>query len=207
MEIKNKNQEKPNKGFIIVLVILLIFGIWWFVSPSKEKDQKEIPKKGVQEVLQSIEKENDSISKIPKSIIVAEEYAKLKDKEFSTTLNLNSFELLFERVKGTNYEKRVQKTIDSLRICEIKNKELESIKIRKDYETELRNNFLDNNLDIKVSVYGKNNTKIKLTYALFNDVWFRKFETEGHFDKLNQKGFKRIELTDGYDYGKYITYK
>jgi hypothetical protein len=41
---------------------------------------------------------------------------------------------------------------------------------------------------------------------LFNEVWHRKFETEGHFDKLNQKGFKIIIMEDGYDYAQGIKY-
>ena len=48
--------------------------------------------------------------------------------------------------------------------------------------------------------------KIKLIYVLFNDVWFRKFETLGYFDQIHERGFTHIELSDGFDYGKGIKY-
>jgi hypothetical protein len=67
----------------------------------------------------------------------------------------------------------------------------------------IRNQFLDNGLDIKVSIKGKNKDHLYLQYPLFGDVWFRKFETEGIFNQYHKLGFKRVTLTDGYDYSKY----
>lgn len=78
---------------------------------------------------------------------------------------------------------------------------------RKRYGDDLRNQFLDRNLNIKVLVSGTDNKKIKLTYVLFDEVWFRKFETEGFFDKLHNEGFTRIELSDGYKYGQGVKYE
>jgi hypothetical protein len=68
----------------------------------------------------------------------------------------------------------------------------------------IRNNFLDNGLDIQVSIRGKNKDHLHLKYALFGDVWFRKFETEGMFNQYHELGFKKVTLTDGYDYTKYV---
>lgn len=78
---------------------------------------------------------------------------------------------------------------------------------RKQFETDFRNKLLDKGMDIKVLVFGKENKKIRLTYVLFNDVWYRKFETLGYFDQIHQRGFTHIELTDGYGYGKGIKYE
>ena len=80
-------------------------------------------------------------------------------------------------------------------------------KERKKYGEDFRNQLLDSGRDIKVKVYGKNNTTIELTYVLFNDVYFRQFETNGYFEKLHDKGFNKIILTDGFDYNKYAEYE
>ncbi|MBA9078329.1 hypothetical protein [Rufibacter quisquiliarum] len=70
---------------------------------------------------------------------------------------------------------------------------------RKSLEGELRNAFLDQGLDIKVKVTGKENDRLILTYVLFNDVWFRRFEKEGLFDGWHEQGFNRVDLKDGYN--------
>jgi len=75
--------------------------------------------------------------------------------------------------------------------------------MRKEYETTLRTAFLDSGLDIKVSVYGTNNTKLKLTYILFNDIWSRKISKEGYLEKWRALGFERAYITDGHDYTVY----
>lgn len=205
--------EKPKLGCIIAIIVLLILIVWKCNSPSEEEIKKEESDNAVQELMFKIYKENDSISKLPPLQRISDAHKSLsKDEVYDA--DITKFEELAEDLKNTEYSKRVLKSLDSLKqVKEIQSAkktaelEKETIQERKEYETTLRNNFLDNNLDIKVSVYGKKNTKIKLTYVLFSDVWFRKFETEGHFDKLYQKGFKRIELTDGYDYGKYMLYE
>jgi len=83
------------------------------------------------------------------------------------------------------------------------NREKELITQRKSYEVALRNYFLDEGLDIEVKVYGKNNTKMKLTFALFSDVWLRDFERNGYFTHWFEIGFKYVELNDGWDYAMY----
>lgn len=71
---------------------------------------------------------------------------------------------------------------------------------RRVYETDLRNAFLDEGYDIKVEVSGDDNDILTLTFPLFNDVWDRKFETQGTYKSLQDMGFKRVFLSDGYDY-------
>lgn len=77
---------------------------------------------------------------------------------------------------------------------------------RRDYEYKLRNLFLDQGLDIKVKITGKNYQNLTLTFALFNDVWLRKFKTNGNIDLWYDMGFRRIFLTDGYDYNSGYDY-
>lgn len=77
---------------------------------------------------------------------------------------------------------------------------------RKENIEKLTNMFLDTGMDVKVSVHGKSNEILELENALFNDVWFRKFETTGMFDNFHNLGFEKIILTDNYDYKKWISY-
>ena len=77
---------------------------------------------------------------------------------------------------------------------------------RKENIEKIRNMFLDTGIDVKVSVYGKNNETLELEYALFNDVWLRKFETSGMFENFHKLGFKKIILNDNYDYKTSVTY-
>ncbi|MFE3869594.1 zinc ribbon domain-containing protein [Flavobacterium sp. LS2P90] len=77
---------------------------------------------------------------------------------------------------------------------------------RKENIEKIRNMFLDTGIDVKVSVYGKNNETLELEYALFNDVWYRKFETSGMFNNFHKLGFKKIILNDNYDYKTAVTY-
>lgn len=64
-----------------------------------------------------------------------------------------------------------------------------------------RQYFLDNNLNIKVNVSGKKKTTITMKYVLFTDVWANKFKDA--LDEYRVLGFKKLILTDGYDYNVY----
>jgi len=75
--------------------------------------------------------------------------------------------------------------------------------IRKAYAEKLRDNYLDQGMDIKVSVYGKNNANIKLTFVLFNDVWTHKMQKGTLIKEIQDMGFKKLSLSDGYDYNVY----
>lgn len=74
---------------------------------------------------------------------------------------------------------------------------------RKFFCDSIRNYYLDNGMDIKVNMYGKNSQHIKFTYILFNDVWSRQFSKSGNVEYLRSIGFEKITLTDGYDYTVY----
>lgn len=77
---------------------------------------------------------------------------------------------------------------------------------RKDYGSELRTHFLDQGMDIKVSVSGQHNERLKLKFVLFNDVWMHNFKKGTLIDEIRGKGFKRVDLSDGYDWGYYFTF-
>ncbi|WP_378103990.1 hypothetical protein [Chryseobacterium sp. sg2396] len=144
-------------------------------------------------------------------------YKILKSRKYFVDTEVIRFTGMAKKTKGSEFAKRIEKTRDSL----IKNKEaigkkqiadlykkasLEESGMRLKYGEDLRNLLLDKSLDIKVMVFGKDNKKIRLTYILFNDVWFRKFETLGYFDMIHEKGFNHIELSDGYHYGRWMQY-
>lgn len=78
--------------------------------------------------------------------------------------------------------------------------EKEKSQNRKELETILRNAFLDDGQDIKVKVSGKNNTIITLSYCLYNAVWTRDYEKNGIISSFEKKGFKKLIMTDDYDY-------
>lgn len=74
---------------------------------------------------------------------------------------------------------------------------------RKTYGETLRQKYLDDGLDIKVLVSGKDNRIITLKFALFNDVWANKMRKGDLINEIEAMGFKRLNMTDGYDYSVY----
>ena len=78
---------------------------------------------------------------------------------------------------------------------------IEGKSVRALYAKTKRNDFLDNGLDIKINVQGAHNEIITFKYALFNDVWSHKFQKEGVIDTLQELGFKKVKMTDGYNWG------
>jgi len=144
-------------------------------------------------------------------------YSILKSQKYFVDTEIIRFTGLAKKAKGSEFENRVVKTRDSLlknekaivqkQVADFDKKQsIEKSGMRLKYGEDFRNLLLDRNLDIKVKVFGKDNKKIKLTYVLFNDVWFRKFETLGYFDMIHEKGFTHIELSDGYGYDKGVQY-
>lgn len=77
---------------------------------------------------------------------------------------------------------------------------------RRAYGEALRERFLNDNLDIKVSVTGNNASRITLTFVLFNDVWRHKFAKGDLVEEMGRLGFKRVDMKDGYDYHYYWTF-
>ena len=71
------------------------------------------------------------------------------------------------------------------------------------YAKALRERYLDQNLDIDVTVGGKNRDRITLKYVLFSDVWARKFQKGDLLEEMRKIGFRRVQISDGYDYGVY----
>lgn len=71
---------------------------------------------------------------------------------------------------------------------------------RGEAEKTLRDSFLNQGLDIDVRVSGARRTTITLKYALMNAVWSYKLNQAGSINTLLELGFKKIILTDGYDY-------
>ena len=68
------------------------------------------------------------------------------------------------------------------------------------YAKVLRQGYLDENMDIEVTVSGKANERITLKFALFNAVSANKIQKGDLLKEMGLLGFKRVDLTDGYDY-------
>jgi hypothetical protein len=79
----------------------------------------------------------------------------------------------------------------------------EGVSARREMAERMRTSFLDSGLDIKVKTSGRYADRITFEYVLFNDVWSHRFQKEGVIGQLRTAGFKRIDLTDGYDWHVY----
>lgn len=77
---------------------------------------------------------------------------------------------------------------------------------RKAFGTRLREHFLDEHMDVKVSVSGANAERITLTFVLLNDVWFHEFKKGSLLTEMRRVGFKKVTLADGYDWGWTLSY-
>ena len=82
-----------------------------------------------------------------------------------------------------------------------------TIGLREEFAQRLRNNYLDNGLDIKVILSGKYKQKMTLKYPLFSDVWVHKLKQGDIIDTVIDLGFDYLEVNDGYDYAVYWTFK
>jgi hypothetical protein len=147
--------------------------------------------------------------------------ARLNNKEVSDLLNdtiiknhKNNYDLdlllrikLIERLpylasikKNKILYTKLAKQEEIKRIKELR--ELNSM-LRKAYRDILRDKLLDSGLNVKVKVYGKDNTIIELTYVLFDDVWSHKLSKNGTVNSIEQMGFTKLIMTDGYDWKVY----
>jgi len=100
-----------------------------------------------------------------------------------------------------------KKANDKIAAIEKAEKEKASASARKNYASSLREHFLDDGLDISVWVSGTNNKNLHLRYALFNAVWTHNFQKGDLIDEIKSQGFKRVYLTDGYDYSVYFNWE
>lgn len=73
-----------------------------------------------------------------------------------------------------------------------KNKTL--LELRKNYQTSLRSDFLDDGLDIKVSIEGDSYKVLRLKFILFNDVWDHNFKKKGYYSFWKELGFDKVIL-------------
>lgn len=78
---------------------------------------------------------------------------------------------------------------------------------RKVYAESLREHFLDQNLDIEVSVKDKGNKTLKLEFVLFNDVWVHNFKKGTLITEIQTQGFTKVIFYDGWRETWTITWK
>ena len=71
---------------------------------------------------------------------------------------------------------------------------------REAYAQALRQRYLDQNMDIEVKVSGKDKERLTLKFVLFNAVWTNKVEKGSLLAEMRGLGFKRVDMTDGFDY-------
>jgi hypothetical protein len=157
-----------------------------------------------------------------------DEYKKLNQnnlikKYFSNSkLNEEFIKILYDnRAKRNKYiaeelalqRKKEMEEQEAIRQAEIEKKkrekivELQNAALRKQYEIQLREKYLDQGVNIKVHVYGRNNTIIKLSYPLFNEVWAHKLQKGTLIDEIKNLGFRKLEMTDGNNYNVYWDFK
>lgn len=175
------------------IFLLCVIAVWGCNSP-KEKPDPEIELQVVEEM----------INMVIHGDINSKEILELEFK------SLDSIVLKFPNTKEAKRAKYLLSKKDSLNSLfdkvelekQIANDEM-LLPERKAYQENLRNLFLDQGLDIKVTVSGDKYDEMVLEFVLFNDVWFRKFETNGNFDNWYKLGFKKITLSDNNSYQMY----
>lgn len=69
---------------------------------------------------------------------------------------------------------------------------------RKDYAKELEQRFIDQRMDVDVTVSGKDNTVLNLRYVLANKVVANDISESGLIKQARERGFKKVRLSDGY---------
>jgi len=173
-------------------------------------DEYQIPNVLVKEIPKLTSKDyQDSILNYLSDLDLENLKARGKDNTFSVddTINTKIINILDARkdergaiVKAFELKRKEEMII---RRAEAEKITERSKEMRVAKQIDIRNNFLDAGLDIKVTVKGKDKDHLYLEFALFNDVWFRRFETEGIFQQYHSMGFNKVTLTDGYDYNKY----
>lgn len=215
------NKNKSSKGCLwLFIAVASIFFLSQFFG-NDDKNEMVVKKEQKIDKFGRTEEEKEIISQAGENPdvngLINSSYKLMRSQEYFVDTEIIRFTGLSKMVKGLDGEKRINKTRDSLIANKdaISKKQLvdyekkaakESIETRKAYGKILENSFLDNGLNIKVTVSGKSNQNIRLTYILFNDVYRRKFETQGYLQTINERGFKRITLSDGFDYEVYYTY-
>lgn len=71
---------------------------------------------------------------------------------------------------------------------------------RKAFALNLQEKMLDNGLNMKVKIKGKNNTVLEITYSLMSQVWVHNIVNGQDFDKTAYSvGFEKIIFSDGYN--------
>lgn len=138
----------------------------------------------------------------------------MKSKEV-LDLSLKNLDSIIIKFPNTNESKRAKyllskrdslyTLIDKTKLEEKKSNSKLFLSERKEYQEKLRNLFLDKGLDIKVTITGENYDEMVLEYVLFNDVWFRKFETGGNFKEWFRIGFTKVTLYDNNGYSMSMT--
>jgi hypothetical protein len=76
---------------------------------------------------------------------------------------------------------------------------------RKDYAKKLEETYLDKGMDVTVTTKGKNATTLRLEWILVSRVVAHQFAKSDIWSTLREAGFKRLEITDGYDEEWYWT--
>lgn len=137
-----------------------------------------------------------------------ESIVKLGPYSVDDTINTKLIEIFLKRKddRAAIYAaKDLQRKLEYERRMEMVAELDESAKnMRLSKTVDIRNAFLDSGFDIKVSVRDKDYEHLYLEYPLFNDVWHRRFNKDGLLTSFKQMGFKKITLTDGYDYTRVV---
>lgn len=195
-----------NKKFIIIGVIVVIAPLFTLMIPSNNEPQS--PKKEVK--IPEITPQN--------ALIKAKDISTLIKSEKGSIGHVSSFKMLISKIKPTdslyNEAQSLQKELDpyikkitSQYEKEERAKKLAQDKIdakkaeqtRKKYASTLEYNFLDNKLNVEVSTQGKDNTQLKLKYALMSKVFVHQLLKTDFAENTKKLGFKKIIFTDGYN--------
>jgi len=137
-----------------------------------------------------------------------EEYKSLKKNKLEKDFYTIQDSLIESLVKEKLYKIRHKRPkLIAKKKREARQKEKELVKnttvARELFAKQLQNNYYDKGMNIKVSLSGKHKTRLKLTFALIDEVWVHHFKKSGSLAELQKLHFKRVTLSDGYKFGRY----
>jgi hypothetical protein len=198
-----------------MFAIIGVAGLWLSCSPVPAENQKESEKPPTASpastspaALVAPAKPTPNKSQIRSAVIA-------NAKEAYVAKNYDGALTILDRVTWLQDDPEVKKLHSkiareaertrSVREAQARKEKLASgIATRKAYAATLREKFLDDGLDIKVAVKGKNAEVLYLTYPLFNDVWTHKFSKGSLIDEIQGLGFTRVDFDDNYEFHKYF---
>ena len=219
---QSSSKGEVNIPFVVSLVIILAFGAAVFLAGKSNavRKQEEARKQELAQKALEVEERRRAEQELAQLVYDADANMKEGSKLLAKGHYEEAGEMFLKVRKARPDDKEALRGLSRVadaradaerRVQEEVAKEKRALEAeqnrerRRDIAGVLRNHFLDNGLDIKVTVKGKSHDRLRLEYVLFNDVWRHRISKEGLISQWCAMGFQRIDMSDGYDWNVYWT--